>query len=323
MIQRRSSWSRSPMSFSSPQASLARRNFTPVLIAALPGLIALLLISSSSTAPTAQRWMPYLSIAICASWLAAPLLWSTFSFARVVTGSLMVDRSGISIDGNLVAPRDDIEAAVRTTRGWRARPVVRLRLHGERFACDLRVASTQDADAVIAALGMDAAHAAVSYVLPSRLFGAGLPVILSVAAMPIALVSVLIAAAVSHGRDLTPLATLAGAGFAAVMLAAILSVRQRGRLFVTIAPTGLTVRKRDAERVIAWRDVTELVMWRGVMTRAGRACPAGFDLVLGTGERIPMYTAQVAMKAGVYDRDLVLERMTPFLPGPVETRSRT
>ena len=59
------------------------------------------------------------------------------------------------------------------------------------------------ADAVIAALGMDAAHAAVSYVLPSKWFRAGLPLILSVAAMPIALGSVLIAAVVSHGGDVS------------------------------------------------------------------------------------------------------------------------
>ena len=299
------------MSFSSPHASLARRNFSVVAIAALPGVIALLAMWTS--APTVQRWMPYLSIAICGSWLAAPLLWSTYSFARVLTGPLMVDQTGIAIHGELVARRDDIESAVRTTRGWRATPVVHLRLRGERFACDLRVASAHDADAVIEALGMDAAHAAVSYVLPSKLFRAGLPVILSVAAMPIALGSVVIAAVVSHGRDVTPLAALAGAGFAAVMLAAIMSVWQRGRLYITIAPTGLTVRKRDEERVIAWRDVTELAMWRGAMTRMGRARPAGFDLVLRTGERIPMCTAHIAMKAGVYDRDLVVERITSFM----------
>jgi hypothetical protein len=301
------------MSFSSPQASLARRNVSAVVIAALPGVIALL--AMSTMAPAVQRWMPYLSIAICGSWLATPLLWSTFSFARAVTGPLMVDQTGITIDGELVARRDDIASAVRTTRGWRARAVVQLRLRGERWGCDLRVASAHDADAVIAALGMDAAHAAVSYVLPSKLFRAGLPVILSVAAMPIAIGSVLIAAVVSHGGDVTPLAALGGAGFAAFGLAAITSVWRRGRLYITIAPTGLTVRKRDEERVIAWRDVTELVMWRGAMTRMGRARPAGFDLVLGTGERIPMCTAQIAMKAGVYDRDLVLERITPFISG--------
>ena len=304
------------MSFTSPQASLARRNLTAVMIAALPGVIALVAMWTTATAPTVQKWMPYLSLAICGSWLAAPLLWSTYSFARVVTGLLMVDHTGIAIDGELVARRDDIESAVRTTRGWRARPVVHLRLHGERFGCDLRVASTHDADAVIAALGMDAAHAAVSYVLPSKLFRAGLPVILSVAAMPVALGSVVIAAVVSHGGDVTPLATLAGAGFAAVALAAIMAVWQCGRLYITIAPTGLTVRKRDKERLIAWRDVTELAMWRGAMTRMGRARPAGFDLVLGTGERIPMCTAHIAMKAGVYDRDLVVERITPFLSRP-------
>jgi hypothetical protein len=305
----------SRVSFSSPQASLARRNVTAVVIAALPGVIALLAMWRSATEPWAQRWMPYLSIAICGSWLAAPLLWSTYSFARAVTGSLMVDQTGIAIAGELVARRDDIESAVRTTRGWRGTPVVHLRLRGERFACDLRVASAHDADAVIAALGMDAAHAAVSYVLPSKLFRAGLPVIVSVAAIPIALGSVLIAAVVSHGGDVTPLAALAGAGFAAVVLAAIMSMWQRGRLYITIAPTGLTVRKRDEERVIAWRDVTELAMWRGAMTQMGRARPAGFDLVLSTGERIPMCTAHIAMKAGVYDRDLVVERITLFIPG--------
>jgi hypothetical protein len=299
------------MSFSSAQASLARRNVTVVVIAALPGVIAMLAMWTS--APTVQKWMPYLSIAICGSWLAAPLLWSTYSFARAVTGPLMVDQTGIAIHGELVARRDDIESAVRTTRGWRATPVVHLRLRGERFACDLRVASAHDADAVIAALGMDAAHAAVSYVLPSKLFRAGLPVILSVAAMPIALGCVSIAAVVSHGGDLTPLAALAGAAFAGIGLAAIMTVWHRGRLYITIAPTGLTVRKRDEQRVIAWRDVTELAMWRGAMTRMGRARPAGFDLVLRTGERIPMCTAQIAMKAGGYDRDLVVERITPFM----------
>jgi hypothetical protein len=296
------------MSFSSPQASLARRNVTAVVIAALPGLIALLAMWTSAT--TAESWMPYLSIATGGSWLAVPILWSTYSFARMVTGPLMVDQTGIAIASELVARRDDIESAVRTTRGWRATPVVHLRLSGERFGCDLRVASAHDADAVIEALGMDAAHAAVSYVLPSKLFRAGLPLILSVAAMPIVLGSVVIAAVVSHGGDVTPFATLAGAGFAAVMVAAIMTVWQRGRLYITIAPTGLTVRKRDEQRVIAWRDVTELAMWRGAM---GRARPAGFDLVLRTGERIPMCTAQIAMKAGVYDRDLVVERITSFI----------
>ena len=61
------------MSFSSPRASLARRNLTAVVIAALPGVIALL--AMWTTAPTVQRWMPYLSFAICGSWLAAPLVW--------------------------------------------------------------------------------------------------------------------------------------------------------------------------------------------------------------------------------------------------------
>jgi len=86
----------------------------------------------------------------------------------------------------------------------------------------------------------------------------------------------MIAAVVSHGGDVTPLAALAGAGFAAVVLAAIMTV------------------------------------W---LMRMGRARPAGFDLVLSTGERIPMCTAHIAMKAGVYDRDLVVERITPFIPG--------
>ena len=257
----------------------------------------------------AGSWVQYFGVFVCASWLAAPMIWSTNSFARVVRGELMVDRNGIAIGGELVVRREDIAAAVRTQRGWRGRPIVRLDLRTEHFACDLRVADIAAADAVLAALGLDAAHAPVSYVLPGKLFRLGLAVWLSVLSMPIALVSVFVAAVLSHGGDLTPIGALGGGGTAALSLALFVRGWRRARLFVTIAPSGLTVRKGDRERVIAWREVVELAFWPGMMTRAGRARPSGFDLVLSDGERIPLVTAQVGLAAGVYDRDVVADRI--------------
>ncbi len=280
------------------------------MIAAAPGVIAIVAaFLAMRHEATAGPWVQYFGMFVCASWLAAPMIWSTNSFARVIRGELMVDRNGIAIGGELVVRSEDISAAVRTQRGWRAKPIVRLDLRTERFACDLRVADIAAAESVLVALGLDAAHAPVSYVLPAKLFRIGLAVWLSLLSMPIAIVSVLVAAFLSHGGDVTAAGALGGGGIAVLSLALFTRVWRRSRLFVTIAPSGLTVRKGDRERVIAWREVVDLEFWPGMMTRAGRARPSGFDLVLSDGERIPMVSAQVGLAAGVYDRDIVADRI--------------
>ncbi len=289
---------------------LRRRNLYAVAIAASPGIAAIVAFAWVALAGGPEPWwIQFLGLAICASWLAVPMIWSTNAFAHTRRGELMVDRNGVAIEGELVVSAGDIASAVRTQRGWRGRPIVRLELRTERFACDLRVADIAAAEAVLVALQLDAAHASVSYVLPGKLFRLGVFPLVSILSMPIALGSVVIAAVLSRGGDVTALGALGGGGFAALSLAMFITAWRGARLFVTIGPAGLTVRKGDRERVIAWPEVATLEFWPGMMTRGGRARPAGFDLVLTDGTRYPMVSAHVGMAAGVYDRDLLADRI--------------
>jgi len=293
-----------------------RRNLVAVVVAALPGLVALAsFMWAAATGKNDPSWLPVASYTICASWLAVPLVWSTNAFPRTRRGELVLDRTGVTLDGELVVAGDQLERAEVSHRGWPAACLVRLRRRGAWLAEELVASGDGEAARMVDALGFGPDDAPLAFVSPGRLFRIGVAPAFSIYAMFAALVALLAAVFISgrgHG-GLTPLGQATGIAVGAAELFAFIAVVRRTATRVAIGRTGITLRRAGLDREIPWRELASIEPWLGTMTRFGRALPAGLDLVLTSGERIPLFTAAESRRVGVYDRDVVALRIRDFL----------
>ncbi|HTR54537.1 MAG TPA: hypothetical protein VMJ10_27790 [Kofleriaceae bacterium] len=289
-----------------------RRNLVAIVLAALPMVVALAVFGwVAARGGREPRWMPLLSYGICVSWLAVPLMWARNAFARERRGELVLDRAGVTLDGQTVIAGEDLEHAEVARRGWPATCFVKLHRRGAWLVDELAASGEGEAARMVEALGFGPDEAPLVFVAPGRLFRLGVATAFSIFAMFGATVAILAAVAASgrgHG-GLTPVGQLAGIAVGVAELAGFVALARRTATRVAIGRSGIELRRAGRERSIAWSEVTAIEPWLGVMTRGGRALPAGLDVVLASGERVGIFTANECRRVGVYDRDIVASRI--------------
>jgi hypothetical protein len=291
--------------FRSPRGTLSYRNLLPLVFTAAPALLMALYLMALPTGAPEPAWLPFGSLAVGGGWLAFWIAWSARSWAHVRRGALTVDRRGIALDDALVIRTEDIVSAEVVHAAWN-KVFVNLRLRGKLRVRSLDVASDTEGRLVLGALGLDGAHARTTYRLPWRFFrwGAGVTFYMYLwFVAPFALVLGALASRGNHG-ELTTAGLAIVAGVFALATAAYWTLWARARLQITFGTDGMWLKQWGRERWLRWSDVRALDPWPSV-----RGPSEGFDLVLRDGERIKLATVRERMRRGMYEGDVVADRI--------------
>jgi hypothetical protein len=294
----------------SEKGVLFRRNLGAVACVALPGLLVLgampLLLAGSGSEPA---WFPLLSVAICGSWIGVGVVVSRNAWPIEERGALRVSAEGIFLDGAQVVHADEIVAASFANAGWQ-RPVVRLKLRGRLLLRYLRVRDEPEARAILATLQLDAAHTRASFALPWGPFRWGVVIVfymfLWIAAPFVLILGVLLSR--GHG-DMSPLGSAAMALVGAALIAAYWLLWWRSRQLVTIGADGVLVSQWGRTRFIGYGEILAIRPRRGPTVRGMVAASEAFDLELSSGERIGFYTARERTRLGLFEGDVVAQRI--------------
>jgi hypothetical protein len=295
--------------YRSDHGVLFRRNLAAFAAVALPGLLALAAAAFVLGSGSEPAWLPLVSLAIMGSWLGGGIVYSMNAWPIEQRGALEVERRGISIDGELVVPSEQIvSAAFAKVAG--TKPVVQLKLRGQPLLRWLRVAGEAEAREVVEALELDAAHTRATFILPWGPFRWGVAYVFYMflwLAAPFVLVAGML---LSRGYGgMSPLGSAVMAALGACLVGGYWLTWWRSRQHVTIGADGVLVTQWGRTRFVGYRDIVGIHQRPGPMVRGMRAASEAFDLELGSGERIGFNTERARRRLGLFEGDVVAQRI--------------
>lgn len=207
---------------------------------------------------------------------------------------LLVRPEGLLVDAKLACPRGVLREGVVLPQGS-APPLLFFRTHGLRPNREFLLADRVEGRALLEALGLDAAHAPVTFTLPSKVLTSAWGAILF--SLPVT-ACVALGLAV-WGLDAAVRALIVGLGFAALEL---LLARPK----LVVGAEGVRLMTIDGKRYVSWRDVESIAPCasEGVAGAHG----SGVELRLRTGTTLRIQCVWGALDTA-FVRDTIVERM--------------
>lgn len=246
----------------------------------------------------APGW-PGLSLLLFAAASAVGWVWWTVKPRRLtLRGDVHAEDGALYLDDVRLANRRELRVGHVVPAAQGASVVILDDRGFERFVVELE--STAEAEALLSALRLDVDRAVIELSVwgsgprtATWMLGAGL-------ALPaVALGSFAASAFVQHALGATPLLSTY------VMLVAILLslvvatyLWHRSRVRISVGPDGVSVARRSGRRFVRYQDIDHLAWWPGRESGEGVDPSEGFDVVLRTGERIPLRTIDLRLGDG-------------------------
>jgi hypothetical protein len=218
----------------------------------------------------APVWVPFIDEALGVTLLLA---FAANAYPVRRRGLVRADRRGLSFDGTMLVARDRVAAAYALSL---ADPIVRVALH-KTFPFDVRLASDEDAAALLDALGMGIGESTASFraLAGRRTWLAGVIMAIVVGQAFAALAIVLL-----HRAGPWP-SVCVGVG---IMAACLLVYQGRAVVTVDVGSDGLLLRRLGDQRFIPFEELEGVNVERGAVTlllRSGRPIQLG----IGTSQQ--------------------------------------